>query len=205
MAAKTPNPKVGDIFGRLAVSGEPFRQGHNLVVPTVCSCGKAHLVLKSNLMKGASKSCGCWNSELVKERCRKYPEGSRDTYLVWFAMVRRCTNPADEAYINYGGRGITVSKRWLNFENFLKDMGMAPEGLTLERRNNDKDYTKSNCVWVTRSTNLMNKRTNREVELLGQKTTVLRMQKTFDIPWRDLYHRIFIEGLTPLQAVERGK
>lgn len=70
-------------------------------------------------------------------------------YAVWTSMKQRCANPKHRAYHRYGGRGIKVCKRWEKFENFLADMGEPPIGLTLERRHNDKGYTKSNCFWAT--------------------------------------------------------
>lgn len=168
MAAKTPNPKIGDQFGRLTVVGEVFRRGTNIVVPVQCSCGSLLNVYKANIARGATRSCGCLNSELVKARCQKYPDGSRDTYLVWHAMMDRCYRESNEHYINYGGRGIKVAKRWHDFLKFLEDMGNAPTGLTLERVDNNKGYSKSNCAWVPWSANAHNKRIWHRVEHLAR-------------------------------------
>lgn len=75
-------------------------------------------------------------------------------------MIQRCTNPNVRAYKDYGGRGITVCQRWReSFANFLADIGEKPEPeLTLERRHNDKGYSKGNCYWATRETQAGNKR-----------------------------------------------
>ena len=73
-------------------------------------------------------------------------------------MIQRCENPNNPDYKDYGGRGIKVCPRWHKFENFYKDMGEKPEGLTLERKNNDGIYGLSNCCYATRKEQANNRR-----------------------------------------------
>ena len=81
------------------------------------------------------------------------------TYRCWGAMKERCLNSNTRGYHYYGGRGITVCKRWVNsFESFLEDMGLCPEGKSLDRKNNDKNYSPGNCRWATPSEQNYNKR-----------------------------------------------
>ena len=89
--------------------------------------------------------------------------GKRHTKLfgVWWQMIQRCRNPKHKAYRNYGGRGIAVCDRWKSFENFALDMGEAPHGLSLERKDNDGHYDPSNCVWATASQQSRNTRTSK--------------------------------------------
>ena len=88
----------------------------------------------------------------------KFPE-----YKVWQNMNRRCYNPNDSSYSNYGGRGIIVCERWRHsFQNFIEDMGRRPidrlSKFTIERINNDGNYEPSNCKWLLQEEQFLNKR-----------------------------------------------
>ena len=78
-------------------------------------------------------------------------------YRVWAAMWQRCTNPSSQRWHRYGGRGIRVVARWSKFEKFYADMGPCPPGMTLERKNNDRGYMPSNCVWAPRADQYRNR------------------------------------------------
>ncbi len=85
------------------------------------------------------------------------------TYNSWDNMRRRCFSPSHESYPDYGGRGITVQEDWLfpngdGFRNFLRDLGVCPEGYSLDRKDVNGDYTSQNCQWVDNSAQAYNKR-----------------------------------------------
>lgn len=87
------------------------------------------------------------------------------TYNSWALMKRRCYKADDQDYTNYGGRGIKVCDRWKDdYDAFVADMGLRPSGLTLERRDTDKNYTPENCYWATREQQANNRRSNRIVD-----------------------------------------
>src|SRR5579859_7426474 len=124
----------------------------------VCDCGTVFVAFGGNLRKGDTTSCGCYRADITSARSLKHghlvgsTSGKRvttKTYRCWANMMNRCRNPNADRWLDYGGRGITVCERWTAFENFLADMGEAPAGLTIERRDNDKGYEPGNCYWAT--------------------------------------------------------
>lgn len=98
-----------------------------------------------------------------------YKHGMRRTrpYAIWSSMRARCGNPKDPAYQDYGGRGITVCKRWDDFAHFFADMGWPPKSHSIERINNDRGYEPGNCVWATRVEQNRNRRGLREITIDG--------------------------------------
>lgn len=81
------------------------------------------------------------------------------TYISWIGMKTRCNNPKSSDYKDYGERGIAICEDWkFSFENFLKDMGKRPEGMTLDRKDPDGDYEPDNCQWADRKYQRKNQR-----------------------------------------------
>jgi hypothetical protein len=111
-------------------------------------------------------------------------------YNVWHSMKQRCLNKNNAGYPIYGGRGITVCERWLNFENFLADMGNPPEGTSIERKNNDGNYEPDNCRWATRMEQGNNRRDNRYVILNGQQLTVAQATRIIGYSTESLYRSL---------------
>lgn len=105
-------------------------------------------------------------------------------------MLQRCRNPKNKDYKNYGGRGITVCKRWLQYANFLVDMGRRPPKMTLERRNNNKGYIPSNCYWATREEQTRNRRSTVRLVYQGVTKTLREWAMTLDIDYYTLWIRL---------------
>lgn len=149
--------RVGQRFGKLLVKSLSKIKTNGVYWVCKCDCGKTAHIFGGNLTSGRQTACGCGKGTAAthghSRRGKITPE-----YRAWKNMMTRCYNENYHRYPDWGGRGITVCKRWHDFTNFLADMGERPEGLTLERRHNDKGYSKYNCTWATRSEQAKNTR-----------------------------------------------
>jgi len=152
-----PNKEIGKVYGKWTII--EFLGIHRKLqqFSVRCNCGFIGKHCAADLRSGKSKQCSkCHNKENAKNNIT---HGMSQTPLskVWQAMLQRCSNPKATHYYRYGGRGIIVCERWLKFENFYKDMGDRPEGMTLDRINNNGNYEPLNCRWVTHKENCNNR------------------------------------------------
>ena len=109
----------------------------------------------------------------MAERRPKEAKFKTPTYHTWCSMKTRCTNKNNPKWDNYGGRGITLVERWNSYDNFLKDMGPSYKpGMTLDRIDNDGNYSPENCRWATLVEQGNNKRNNLVLEYGGLKLTL---------------------------------
>lgn len=150
-----------------------------------CDCGKTKSIYKLNLTHGKSKSCGCAS--------RNKTHGMRHTpiYSVWHNMLRRCYEPNAISYPNYGGKGITVCEEWHKFENFYKDMGDRPDGMSLDRKDSKGNYEPDNCQWATRIEQANNKKVNKFYDINGEMLTVPEIARRNNASKGALYRRLY--------------
>jgi hypothetical protein len=133
-------------------------------------------------------------------------------YYIWTSMVQRCTNPQAKQYDDYGGRGIKVCDRWRLFDNFLADMGPRPEGTypsgrtkyTIERKDNDGDYTPKNCVWATYRQQARNKKKAHMITYRGKTQSLVVWAEELGLNYKTAHTRLS-RGWTVSQAFGGGK
>lgn len=198
---KAINDLAGKRFGKLTVIGISGRDKHmKCIWKCLCDCGTETHAPRQSLLRGEKISCGCgWRAKIAKGNPTHSHWGCPG-YWSWGGMIQRCTNPKNPAYHNYGGRGILVCERWLQFSNFLEDMGQAPAGMTIERINNDGNYEKSNCVWATKAQQANNTRTNRVLELDGERKTVAQWSQASGVKYETIRGRLH-RGLSLKEAL----
>lgn len=168
-----------------------------------CKCGNEKIILLPSILSGNTKSCGCLNKENGEKR-RKYDFTTtyngkdtlkRDTYKIWAMMKGRCLNPNSKVYKWYGGRGIKVCERWLDFKNFRDDMGYKPEGeYSIDRIDNNGDYCPENCRWVTVDIQANNKQNSVRIKYEGKQYSIKQLATMFNMKPRTLSSRLFEYG-----------
>lgn len=147
-----------------------------------------HLALVAN-------SVGTVSKYLAKNGVNIPAPSKTPMYKRWKGMKSRCYNPASDHYKNYGGRGITVCDRWLDqvmgYYNFIEDMGLPPfDNASIDRIDNDGDYTPENCRWATPKEQANNKRGNVDVAIDGDTKTIAEWASVSTIPYGTLYERL---------------
>lgn len=177
----------GDVYNKLTVlERSPLKKGCFICK---CECGNTKEILGSSLRNENTKSCGCLLQETTGKRFRTHGMFKTKIYAVWNNMKQRCTNPTHKKFKDYGARGINVCKRWLNFQNFYADMGEAPPKHSLERINNNKGYSKSNCKWATIKEQQNNRRICISLTFCGKTLNAVQWAKELGISKGVIYRR----------------
>ena len=190
---------IGEKFGRLTVDSEtePYVWGAKQFKKYICSCecGRVVTVLRSSLVSGCTKSCGCLRRDLAPKKRKTHGMSRTPEYESWKQMKHRCKQDERPRFEHYGGRGISVCERWGSFENFLSDMGPRPTAShSIDRIDVNGNYEPSNCRWATKKEQQENKRTIRRTEFAGQMRTASEIATLTGIPYYKVYYWVFVQS-----------
>lgn len=185
--------QIGEYIGqwRLLYAGKNRHRQKTWLCQCVCLLIKA--IEQHNLIRGKSKSCGCWRGDLMSQR----PE-----YIIWRDMLGRCLNPKNPGFQAYGGRGITIDESWQkSFRYFFADVGHRPSPEhSIERINNDAGYFPGNVRWATRTEQGRNRRSSRYISCFDHRMTLIAWAECTSIPAKTIARRLN-RGWTTEQAL----
>lgn len=201
---RSPGPEVGTVYPHCKIIERlPDGEHYGYAIERYlcqCECGRVFPQTKLSLRKNPTIKCRACRG--IDAALTRGDDGRTNTpeWSAWSNMLQRCGNPAAQAYRNYGARGITVCKRWQKFENFLADMGPRPEGLTLERKNNNKGYSPGNCVWATPEAQTRNTRASRYLTANGERKLLVDWARALNTKATTIWLRIVKYGWSEQDA-----
>jgi len=171
----------------------------------VCDCGNIHDVDCGNLRNGNTHACPFCAAK-KRSAHRKKPFQRHRVKNVRRAMIDRCTNPNNKSYDRYGALGVKVCDRWLeSLENFVADMGLPDEGMSIDRIDPSGNYEPNNCRWVDIETQANNKRNTVRYEHQGQSLSLAQWCRKLGLNYDRTKARIFVHGMSFERAISPEK
>jgi hypothetical protein len=173
---------TGRYFGRLTViCFDGIKAHHRAYWICKCECGQIKSICGHDLTTGYTKSCGCLRIENGHNLLTKHGESRTRLYYIHQSMKQRCNDKNHHAYKDYGGRGIIVCDEWLDFpafHNWAIENGYRENmGLSIDRINVNGNYCPQNCRWAMIDTQSNNKRSNKYLELNGERHSIAEWAK----------------------------
>lgn len=171
-----------------------------------CDCGKDVIATGSNLRKGHTKSCGCFQKDIARKNIKRYVSGDdfvppsnkkhghrKDRiYKEWCLIKQRCYNRNRDHSDRYYYRGITMCDEWkdsfVSFYNWAVSNGYRDD-LFIDRIDNDKGYSPDNCRWATRKQQMLNREVTVYIEHNGEKKTLVEWCEKFGIKYKTAWQR----------------
>lgn len=203
---------TGRKFGKLtaiSISGKSSRG--RIMWDCICDCGNETIVSANNLKSSQVISCGC----AYYSSNKTHGMSNTKLYDEWTLMKYRCSYKGSSSYKNYGARGITVCKEWLddfmNFYNWAMKNGYR-EGLSLERKDVNGNYCPENCCWIEKKEQANNKTTTIRIEYNGKIQNLKQWCDELGMNYKRVHNRMnklgysFEEAITkPVMKQRRNK
>ena len=194
-------PIIGMKFGRLIALHETGKTKRGYFYLFQCDCGNTKELPASMVRSGKTSSCGCLRSESISAKNFVHGLVHSGSYQSWQGMKSRCSNKNQDAYKRYGGIGLSFNPSWETFENFVKDMGERPVGMTLDRIDNSKGYSKDNCRWATPAQQNRNTKQNVFITHDGETMCMKDWSNKTGIPYTTIQDRVK-KRFTPEKILE---
>ena len=205
------NDLTGRRFGRLlVVSRAPNGNGGKTMWLCRCDCGNTKEVYSQSLIRGLTKSCGCYGREVAASRTGEsspqYRHGGEKTrlYRIWHGMKSRCYTVDTTHYPRYGGRGITVCDEWIHDFAAFREWALAngyQDDLSIDRIDNDGPYAPWNCRWATKGDQANNRRCTVNITLNGETRPISEWSKILGLSRNTIFWR-YIKGLPPEEILK---
>jgi hypothetical protein len=159
----------------------------------ICDCGVYRSIPRCNLTRGLTTNCGCKQKEKTRLRMMTHGKSKTKLYGVWLAMRRRCYLKSSSDYLNWGGRGIKVCDLWRynysEFEKWAYKSGYR-EGLTIERKDVNGNYSPQNCTWATRTQQVRNRTITKMLTINGVTKPLAQWAEEYGINKGTLSSRV---------------
>lgn len=172
---------IGQTYNQLTVLYRAANRKNRARYKCACSCGNTVTVDATRLRSGKTKSCGCRRADNMRKIATKHGNSAHPLYVRWLNMHSRCYDPSNNRFYRYGARGITVCERWHDFGKYLEDvLPSYREGLTLDRIDNDGNYSPDNFRWASYRTQARNRPSSRvtETEIVEMRNMYLSTKCT---------------------------
>ncbi len=181
---------TGQRFGRLSVIKFNGFENHRAMWLCLCDCGNYKVVQGKLLKSGHTKSCGCYRIDKIS----KHGKYNTRLYKIYYCMMNRCYYKNDVHYKNYGGRGIAVCNEWkddfMAFYKWAYENGYA-ENLTIDRIDNNKGYSPTNCQWVDMKQQARNRRSNRNYTINGETHCLMDWCDILGFNYKTIQSRLY--------------
>lgn len=210
-----PLIKKGQKFGRLeAIEFHSRTDGGRQVWLFRCDCGNKKVSVVTEVKRtkrNGTKSCGCLAEESRRDTATKHGMKKSRLYSIWAGMKTRCLNKNHAWFKHYGGKGIGICDKWMDFIGFHEDMRadyeihLAIYGLadtTLDRIDNSKGYSKSNCRWSTKLVQSNNASNNVMIDFNGKKQSIKMWSEEIGIKYGTLYGRLNAQKMSISKALQ---
>lgn len=195
------NPRIkdltGNVYSRLTVLSFSHSNGHDVYWNCLCSCGNSIIVSRRSLVNNNTKSCGCLNEEtriINNHKKAIHNQSGKRLYTIWECMHNRCYNKNSDSYKYYGLKGIGICDEWLNNKSKFFEWSLShgyKDNLSIDRIDNSKDYSPSNCRWATITEQNNNRSCNRLITFNGKTQSLSQWSREVNINRRTLHDRLF--------------